>query len=74
LRVVHLTCRSKLLRRIMPKLDALATMIQQERETYYQWLNNSDLVWRTLNGYFPRHTSKTGWGKIRFSGLLDSVP
>lgn len=39
LRFVHAVCRQPLLRSLSPKLDALETMIEEERETYERWLN-----------------------------------
>jgi ubiquinone/menaquinone biosynthesis C-methylase UbiE len=35
---VHTVCRSRIARRVSLKIDALATMIDYERETYEQWL------------------------------------
>lgn len=39
LRVVHAVCEQPLARQLWPKLDALATMIEEERKTYERWLN-----------------------------------
>jgi ubiquinone/menaquinone biosynthesis C-methylase UbiE len=39
LRLVHFVCERRIARRLSPRIDALATMIEEERETYERWLN-----------------------------------
>ena len=43
LSVSHAVCRSRIIRTLLPKVDALATMIHYERKTYEQWLSHPDL-------------------------------
>ena len=55
-------------RRLSVKVDALATMIEEERETYERWLNAP----RTHLGLIPRHvvphSLKRRWGKLVLVG------
>lgn len=44
LRCVHAACRVPLLRHCWSKLDALASMIEHERDTYEQWLSNPRFI------------------------------
>ncbi|WP_298863337.1 hypothetical protein [uncultured Gimesia sp.] len=39
LRFVHAVCKNKSFRKIWPKLDALAIMIEQELTSYEHWLS-----------------------------------
>ena len=64
LRVVHVCCRRKLLRRLWSRLDALATMIELERETYFAWLSQPELVLSVINEVFPEADLRFKWGKF----------
>ena len=65
---VHWCCRRPLARRAWPRLDALATMIELEIDTYEQWLRQPEPVSRELEAHFePRH-SRRAWGKLLFVG------
>ena len=44
LAIVHTVCRSRIARRVSPKIDALATMIDYERVTYEQWLGQPQTI------------------------------
>jgi len=68
LRFVHVICESQLVRRLWPKLDALATMIHYERATYERWLNQPQLIRVQLARYFQVETSVADWGKLMFVG------
>jgi ubiquinone/menaquinone biosynthesis C-methylase UbiE len=72
LRFVHAMCDSRIARRLWPKLDALAAMIENERTTYEQWLSQPQLILRSLKTFFPPHTTVIGWGKIQFLGSLEA--
>lgn len=65
---VHWCCRRPLARRVWPKLDALATMIELEIETYEQWLRQPELVWRELEAHFEPHHRRRASGKLLFVG------
>jgi ubiquinone/menaquinone biosynthesis C-methylase UbiE len=68
LRFVHRVSENPLARRLSNKMDALATMIQFERRTYEQWLNQPDLIAKIARTYFvPVHESFE-WGKWNFVG------
>jgi ubiquinone/menaquinone biosynthesis C-methylase UbiE len=68
LKLVHSIAEIRLARRYSGKLDALATMIEYERHTYEQWLNQPKLISDLFRKYFmPIHQS-VAWGKYRFVG------
>jgi hypothetical protein len=68
LRLVHSISAVRLARRYSAKLDALATMIDYERATYEQWLNQPKSILMLARAHFlPLHES-FGWGKWMFVG------
>ena len=68
LRVVHRVAQNPLARRLSVKLDALATMIENERQTYENWLGRPQEISQLVMQYFqPGHESFT-WGKWIFVG------
>jgi ubiquinone/menaquinone biosynthesis C-methylase UbiE len=68
LRVVHGACRRAAIRRVWPKLDALACMIDRERTTYESWLAQPDTIRRLLDRFFTAERCRIGFGKILFLG------
>jgi SAM-dependent methyltransferase len=68
LSVSHALCRSRTIRKLSPKIDALATMIHYERKTYEQWLSQSGLILDSLRKTFPVERCHFRWGKIYFVG------
>ncbi len=68
LKVVHVVCGNFLLRRLSPKLDALATMIHYERQTYEQWLTQPDLILGLVRARFTPALQTFAWGKWSFIG------
>lgn len=56
------------LRRIWARLDALATMIEYEGETYRRWLAQPDFVRSALTRAFTPERSEERWGKLLFVG------
>jgi hypothetical protein len=66
---VHLLSEQRLARRAWPRLDALATMIAHERDTYTAWLNQPGLVLAVLRRHFPDCTVRIGMGKLTFVGV-----
>ena len=66
--LVHWCCRRPLARRVWPRLDALATMIELEIDTYEQWLAQPDLIWGSLEEHFEPLERRRGWGKLHFVG------
>jgi SAM-dependent methyltransferase len=69
LHVVHWLCRVPLARKLYPKLDALATMIELERRTYEGWLATSQEILGTLERYFVSRRRRTGLGKLHYVGV-----
>lgn len=68
LRLVHAMCASRAARLCWPKLDALATMVENERTTYEQWLSHPQTILELLKDYFPAHSAHAAWGKLQFVG------
>lgn len=68
LRSVHAVCGMSLARAISPRIDALATMIEHERSTYEQWLNNPALVLQSLARHFRAELQCVRWGKLFYVG------
>jgi SAM-dependent methyltransferase len=68
LRLVHCLCRNSLVRRFSGKIDALATMIYHERQTYDQWLADSGIICTLFSEYFQTVTRRISWGKFMFVG------
>jgi ubiquinone/menaquinone biosynthesis C-methylase UbiE len=65
---VHALCQRRLIRTLSPKIDALATMIHYERETYKQWLSQPRLILESLHKAFRCERCHLRWGKIYFTG------
>jgi SAM-dependent methyltransferase len=65
---VHFLAELRVVRRLSTKFDALATMIEHERQTYEQWLSQPQLISALAHKYFvPLHES-FAWGKWNFVG------
>ena len=67
LRVAHAACASPA-RRLWDRLDALATMIQYERDTYFRWLENPEFIRTQLTAAFDTQARQERWGKLVFAG------
>ena len=68
LSLVHLLCRQAWIRRRVSKIEALAAMIEHERDTYTQWLQAPQAISAALNSYFHPERSHYRWGKLMFVG------
>jgi SAM-dependent methyltransferase len=66
--LVHALGRNPLARRISRKLDALASMVELEGETYRSWLRSSSLILNALEGSFRTEMRRFEWGKLLFVG------
>ena len=53
----------------MPKINALATMIDHERETYFEWLIRPKEILSALDRYFASEQLRYRWGKLMFVGI-----
>lgn len=69
LHLVHAVIEIPAVRRCYAKGDALAVMIQHERETYEQWLSHPTIIRELFDKYFDAKINRTTWGKIQFTGL-----
>jgi ubiquinone/menaquinone biosynthesis C-methylase UbiE len=65
---VHAVCENPLARRMSNKLDALATMIENERVTYEQWLGQPQCILTAVHEHFDTIHQSMGWGKWNFVG------
>lgn len=68
LRLVHKVCEVPLAQRALPKLEALATMIEHERATYEAWLRNGQTVLAELDRHFERRRGHIRLGKLHYVG------
>jgi SAM-dependent methyltransferase len=68
LRVVHAASRSRAIRRLWPKLDALASMNEREEVTYQAWLAQPRLILRLLDASFIPDQQFERFGKLFFLG------
>lgn len=68
LALFHFVAKWRLARRAWDKIDASATMMEREAETYQRWLSQPQLVLDTLRKYFLPERCRIGWGKIEFLG------
>ena len=51
------------------RLDALATMIQYERDTYVRWLASPEFVRSQLTAAFSPELRSEAWGKLVFAEI-----
>lgn len=63
---VHFVCRRDWARRLNGRVDALATMIDHERETYEAWLRQPEWILSELTARFRPRTTWQRWGKLFF--------
>jgi ubiquinone/menaquinone biosynthesis C-methylase UbiE len=68
LRFAHFACENSVTRQLSSKLDALATMIHHERQTYEQWLSHPELILQLVRSYFIPLRQSIAWGKWSFVG------
>lgn len=68
LAVVHSLTRSRIMRKLSPKFDALAEMIRYEQDTYLPWLNQPKLILDLLQERFQTEQLFFRWGKMHFVG------
>lgn len=73
LSVVHRACRWRLARRLWPRLDALATMIELEEPIYPAWLARPRLILDVFDRHFTAERQWSGWGKLYYVGRRRSA-
>ena len=72
LRFVHLLTNSPLVRRFSKTFDALAVMIEEERQTYEQWLNDPDRYLATIRQHITAQVVRRRFGKLIVVGTPSS--
>jgi ubiquinone/menaquinone biosynthesis C-methylase UbiE len=65
---VHWACDRKIIRRLWPKLDALAVMTEEESMTYFRWLTNPDELLNLITSYVTPEFLERRWGKLMIVG------
>lgn len=68
LRTVTFIHQRPLARKLYPRLDALAVMVEREAETYFNWLGKGPAVRQLFERYFDADHFSTKWGKLMFVG------
>ena len=68
LRLVHRVAQNPLARRLSVKLDALATMIENERQTYENWLGRPREISQLARRHFQPEHESFALGKWNFVG------
>lgn len=68
LSAVHFLSRRRLVRRLLPRVDAFATMVAHEQRTYDQWLHQPKLVLGCFDNHFETIQRRISWGKLMFIG------
>jgi ubiquinone/menaquinone biosynthesis C-methylase UbiE len=74
LRFVHVVVENHWVRKFYDKGDALAVMIEHERETYEQWLHQPDSIRKLFDRFFVAKTNQSTWGKFQFTGVRKETP
>jgi SAM-dependent methyltransferase len=74
LRFVHTVADNRLVRRLSTKVDALATMIDYERETYENWLGRPREISQLARRYFQPEHESFALGKWYFVGRPITQP
>jgi hypothetical protein len=64
LQLVHGVSRQPVARRLSKRIDALATMIDEERETYERWLNAPDEHLEVIRRHVTPDFVRRRWGKL----------
>jgi SAM-dependent methyltransferase len=65
LTVVHALTRSRVVRKLSPKFDALAEMIHYEKDTYFPWLDQPSFILSSKTK-FPNRTTLLPLGETAF--------
>jgi len=68
LTLVHFVSENPIARRFSVKMDALATMIEHEIQTYEQWLSQPELIKKIARAHFSPVQESFAWGKWSFVG------
>ncbi len=66
---VHTVVAMRAVRKIWGRADALAEMIDRERETYERWLGMPRELLEVFDKHFPSANHSTRWGKLCLLGI-----
>ena len=69
LRVVHQLYAVWIIRRLWPRLDALATMNELKQPTYGHWLSNQEAILRAIEATVEPRVVRKRWGKLLLVGI-----
>jgi hypothetical protein len=61
-------CGNKIARRLISKIDSLASMMDHERETYDQWLSQPQMIMGIFERFFATDLCSIKWGKYTYIG------
>ena len=65
---VHFVSGISVVRRLSAKMDAFATMVENEIRTYKQWLDQPELIRKVAHRHFVPVRESMAWGKWNFVG------
>jgi len=65
---VHFVSEISVVRRLSAKMDAFATMVENEIRTYKQWLDQPELIRKVAHAHFVPVRESMAWGKWNFVG------
>ena len=65
---IHFVSRIPIVRRLSDKMDAFATMVENEIRTYQQWLSQPELIRKIARDHFVPVQESIAWGKWTFVG------
>jgi SAM-dependent methyltransferase len=68
LKAVHGLTRIQMLRKLSRKLDALSIMIEHEKSSYFQWLEQPEQIKALAHKHFVPLRESASWGKWNFVG------
>jgi ubiquinone/menaquinone biosynthesis C-methylase UbiE len=68
LAIFHAVCRKRFLRKVWPKIDAYATMMEHERATLEAWLRGRAEIMDLIERRFEPVRRSTALGKLMFLG------
>ena len=68
LSLVHAVSRIGVGRRLWRKLDAFATMVEREGDTYFRWLSKPEPILDLLRSHFVPEREEFSRGKLTFVG------
>jgi ubiquinone/menaquinone biosynthesis C-methylase UbiE len=66
--VIHFVSKIPVMRRLSGKMDAFATMVENEIRTYQQWLSQPELIRKIARDHFVPVHETIAWGKWSFVG------